>query len=258
MNKPKAQTLQQKLGFFDEDLKKPKHDELMLWLDNNIERIINKIFNSPFTDDEIKIIRERESMKIKTILDRYDYSIESFQKQLNYSESEKRDLPFSLRYSNEELEKFISEKLRKKKILEQFDIDSTIPPKPRITKIKKTWELPVSTKNYSNKYTIGFIDFAATFNIPKIELLGLKYSQKEFSHKKDYYDIDESDLRYHYYPDEKTIFVEVKTEISSLGELMRQINHYKSYLNGDYYVLCPDNTYKDKLLEQGVNFIDYD
>lgn len=258
MNKPKAQTLQQKLGFFDEDLKKPKHDELMLWLDNNIERIINRIFNSPFTEDEIKIIREREWKKVKTIIGGYDRSIESFQRQLNYSESEKRDLPSSLRYSNEELEKYIFERERKKKILEQFDIDSNIPSKPRITKIKKTWELPVSTKNYSNKYTIGFIDFAASFNIPMIELLGLKYTQKDFSLKKDYYDVDESDLRYHYYPDEKTIFVEVKTEILSLGELLRQINHYKTYLNGDYYVLCPDNTYKDKLLEQGVNFIDYE
>lgn len=134
MNKPKAQTLQQKLGFFDEDLKKPKHDELMLWLDDNIERIINKIFNSPFSDNEIRLIREKESKKIKTIIDSYTSSIESFQRQLNYSESEKRNLPSSLRYSKEEVEKFISEKLRKKLILEQFDIDSIIPPKPRITK----------------------------------------------------------------------------------------------------------------------------
>ena len=39
MAKPKAQTLQQKLGFFDEDLKKPKHDEIMIWLDQNIGSI---------------------------------------------------------------------------------------------------------------------------------------------------------------------------------------------------------------------------
>ena len=46
MTKPKANTLQQKMGFFDEDLKMPKHDELMLWLDKNIEHILNESFNN--------------------------------------------------------------------------------------------------------------------------------------------------------------------------------------------------------------------
>lgn len=37
MAAPKAQTLQQRFGFMDNDLKKPKHDDIILWLDKYIE-----------------------------------------------------------------------------------------------------------------------------------------------------------------------------------------------------------------------------
>jgi len=258
MNKPKAQTLQQKLGFFDEDLKKPKHDELMLWLDNNIENVINKLFNSPFSDDELKKIRDTEEKKVNEILKNYKSTINSCQRYLDMPNFEKRDLPPALRRSNEELNQTINRMNEKIETLTQFDIYSAIPIKPRIKKINKRWELPVSTGNFGNKYTIGFIDFSATFNIPYLELQGLKFSQKEHSHKIDYYDFIEDELRFAYTPVEKTIFVEVKTEISSLGELIRQINHYKSYLKGDYYVLCPDDKYKEVLLEQEIKFIDFE
>ncbi len=40
MAEPKAQTLLQKMGFRDGDLSTPLHDEIMLWLDANMEGII--------------------------------------------------------------------------------------------------------------------------------------------------------------------------------------------------------------------------
>ena len=43
MAKPKAQTMQQKMGFMDSDLGTQKHDEIMLWLDANIEAVIESI-----------------------------------------------------------------------------------------------------------------------------------------------------------------------------------------------------------------------
>lgn len=39
--KIKAQTLQQRFGFQDDDLKSANHDEIMIWLDENIEVIMN-------------------------------------------------------------------------------------------------------------------------------------------------------------------------------------------------------------------------
>ena len=37
---PKSQTLQQRFGFQDKDLTTPKHDEIMMWLDENIIYIL--------------------------------------------------------------------------------------------------------------------------------------------------------------------------------------------------------------------------
>ena len=257
MVKPKAQTLQQRLGFFDEDLKSPKHDELMLWLDNNIETIVNEKFNKEYTAENIKVIIERESKKIQNIIDNYNSSIQYFEKQLTLTDRERNELPQSLRYTNDELNEILEKNNRKKQILQQFNISVSIPSKPRITRIQKKWELPVTTNNYQNKYTIGFIDFVASFNVPVLELGGLISKRKDQSFELDYYDFNENELQFHYTAMEKTILVEVKSEIKSLGELIRQINHYKTYVSGDYYVMCPDNQYKKTLKDQGIDFIDY-
>lgn len=45
---PDSNTLQSKFGFQDEDLKTPKHDEIMLWLDNHLENIISKLEDGEF------------------------------------------------------------------------------------------------------------------------------------------------------------------------------------------------------------------
>lgn len=47
MTAPKAQTLQQRMGFADPDLKSPKHDELMLALDRNMDAIVASILPPP-------------------------------------------------------------------------------------------------------------------------------------------------------------------------------------------------------------------
>jgi hypothetical protein len=48
MLKPKAQTIQNKFGFLDDDLKNDTHDEMMIWLDTNIRNteIMKKILKN--------------------------------------------------------------------------------------------------------------------------------------------------------------------------------------------------------------------
>lgn len=41
--KPKAQTLIQKMGFADDDLKNSRHDEIMIWTVENLETIVKPI-----------------------------------------------------------------------------------------------------------------------------------------------------------------------------------------------------------------------
>src|SRR6266508_1899967 len=42
---PKIKTLQARFGFADPDLKKPLHDEMIKWLDANIEDILMVVFS---------------------------------------------------------------------------------------------------------------------------------------------------------------------------------------------------------------------
>ena len=44
MARPRGQTLQQRFGFLDEDLKAPTHDEIMSWLTANIDQVIIELF----------------------------------------------------------------------------------------------------------------------------------------------------------------------------------------------------------------------
>ena len=53
------------------------------------------------------------------------------------------------------------------------------------------------------------------------------------------------------------ILVEAKSELPTLGELMRQINLYRTAFDGKVVVVSPDDTFADILKEQGVTFIKY-
>ena len=54
------------------------------------------------------------------------------------------------------------------------------------------------------------------------------------------------------------IYIEVKTSTPNLGELMRQINLYRSAEAGmNFVVVSPDDRFADVLEEQGIRFIKY-
>ena len=58
MAKPKAKTLQQRFGFIDADLKAPEHDEIMLWLDQNVELIVKDLVFNEWEQKHIKQLKE--------------------------------------------------------------------------------------------------------------------------------------------------------------------------------------------------------
>jgi hypothetical protein len=43
MSEPRAQTIQARFGFADNDLKTPRHDEIMLWLDQHIDEVSSAV-----------------------------------------------------------------------------------------------------------------------------------------------------------------------------------------------------------------------
>jgi hypothetical protein len=54
-----------------------------------------------------------------------------------------------------------------------------------------------------------------------------------------------------------SILVEAKSILPTIGELMRQINLYRTAFYGRFVVVAPDDKYAEILAEQGVKFIQY-
>jgi hypothetical protein len=100
---------------------------------------------------------------------------------------------------------------------------------------------------------VGFVDMKVNFLLFNPCVAGFIDEIKEGKLIKDIKDR----IRIGFTQKDETIYIEVKTEISSLGELIRQIRHYKEYLPGLYYVLCPDDTHMDTLQDQNIGFIKY-
>lgn len=238
---PKAQTLQQKMGFLDNDLKKPKHDELMIWLDTNIVGIVNKKFNPEMSDKSwsefISVNTKRLNVFKDDILKRID--------EYNVEEQERIDIMKVVKCNrsrwDDERDKKRDGLLEIIKRIDSFSFGDK-PKRPLVTNVKKKWEIPVM----SNKFTIGFIDFSAEFNIPELRL----YIPDALNIPHDYIPT----LKFE--PYRNLIYIEVKTEIPSVGEVMRQINHYKEFIGPSQYVMCPDSKFKDILESQGIGWID--
>lgn len=195
--KTRGTTIQQRFGFKDEDLKKPLHDEIMLWLDKNAEAIILEIEGSEWS--ERKVIRQLEYLNIAA----------------------------------------------KEEGVEVPEVGDP-PPKPKPELLKKQWEYTVESGNF----VVGFIDMALTYTVFDLWIKGIKWDNKPKG--------IESAPEWFVGHGRKTIFLEVKTSIRSLGELIRQIRLYQNYLKEKkFVVVSPEDQHVDTLESQGIGFIKY-
>lgn len=204
MAKPKAQTLQQRFGFRDPELSTPKHDEMMLWLDSNIESVVNTLVYEDGWDIEWLIQKEYEDV----------------------TQEDLRALP--------------------------------VPSKPSYKVVKKIWEHPITTqqsRGYGNKYTVGFADMLVAYEKPYLALGGIEWPSS-YSSRKPRRKEDEP-LHWFIRSDREYLLFEVKPAIPSLGELIRQIRHYETYIDIPFAVLCADDRFASQLIEQGINFFKY-
>jgi hypothetical protein len=79
-------------------------------------------------------------------------------------------------------------------------------------------EYPVTDDSYHKNYIVGFVDVYST--------------------------------RYN-------IGVEIKTQIPVMGDLIRQIQFYRKYINGSWIIVSPDDRNSVILKEQGIYFFKY-
>jgi len=260
--KQRATTLQMKMGFLDEDLKKPKHDEILKWLDQNADQIVNSLFRSEQWDKELidRLIESTnkivDSTKVKGTLQR---EVEDLEWKLNNSMREN---------NKEEAKQIIGRKRDIINVLEKWNgIQGEIPKKLPIRIVRKVWEHPItsSVSNHrtgyqSPKQIIGYVDMKIIFVVPRLTVNDIDFSgerimgpdiswlqtellQPEFGSR---------ELNIHY------ANFEAKTVLPSLGELFRQLNTYKEFEGGNYVILCPDDSDADLIKEQGFYFCKYE
>jgi hypothetical protein len=113
------------------------------------------------------------------------------------------------------------------------------PPRPldevRFKQQQLLWEKPIMSRSY----TVGFVDLFVDLVIERIEL-------------------GWQDDHWQWYPSSfHALFCfEVKTRIPSLGELVRQVRLYQTYLqNTKFIVVSPDDRFQSALEAQGIGFV---
>ena len=238
MAKPKAQTLQQRFGFLDADLKTPSHDDAMNWLDKNIEEIVKKIirWENDWSNNLINDLREK--------------SIASAQAVISYC---KKPSPFEEAFSK------YNERNDYSSIIDWINgwqqLSHQPPPKPSLTIIKRKWEYTIM----SGEYIVGFVDMRVQYTTPVLSV------EPPFENEKIYQYMHDEKIKI--YPDwkvidapswrESDILFEVKTAIPSLGELIRQINMYRAYSKSKFYVVSTDDKFMSQLLAQNIGFVKY-
>lgn len=266
MTAPKAKTLQQRFGFRDSDLKTPKHDEMMLWLHENMVDFLDQ--NNLWTMQEYDTKQRKLAIvqDIERELADARQGLEQCEKKAANYEAKAIELNREL-YSNWAK----NERERAQEWQDNVDLlesavsirfaDTPSLPNPKdLLRIK--WESFITSGR--NKYPIGFIDMVVIFpagrsydfdnfsgmislnNLPP-PLLKWCITPVYINHLGGYCgDLGYADTR---------INIEIKTKIPSLGELIRQIRMYQKHVCGRWIVVCPDDRFKEPLASQGIALI---
>lgn len=229
MAEPKAKTHIQQLGFFDQDLNSSSHDQIMIWLQDNINQIINDLYYEPIEPWEIQNL---------------------------------------VTSTKEKIEEHLPELIRRNQYRQEFeqytDLINSLQEWDGSEILKRTWKRPAirvcsvkwetcierTGKSPGDKFTLGFVDMSVSFITARLVIKGLPESYIDLRDISAY-SIPRVDIEEVY----KEVYFEVKTRIQSVGALLRQINFYKSYKPGRYLVVSPDDRYKDLLASQDVGFV---
>lgn len=224
-DKQKAESLQARLGFSDPELKTPKHDAIMLWLDKEAKNIAKNF------GIEKKIICSDQQQIIVRLRQGADKAVQNAVKEEEQKPSLSRKRPvYDLAQS-------------------WTGLSAEVPEVPEI-RITKVWEKPIM----SDKYIVGFVDMS----IEAVnEEICIQYNLVS--------DYREQKLYLPRWSTATTGFellIEVKPSIVSVGELIRQIRMYQQYIksprffsNFFFMVVSPDDRFADILKGQGIYFV---
>lgn len=248
MAKPRAQTLQQRFGFQDDDLLTPAHDQIMIDVDANLDRIISAQFFIPTwpTKTIAKWTSFFDAARQDTLI-KLEKDILRLRADLAARESES---DYWLQWTTQQLDAA----QQKYDSFSAWEGLTTPPKKPDLEIIDSIWEHPVQSKT---QYIIGFVDLQTIWTDYELTV-SWKGSKHHNPNGIQVTILDNETMPIWYISDKLlTLNIEVKTTIPSVGELLRQIRMYKVHLPGRYMIISPDDRFRDQIQAQGLYFVKY-
>lgn len=288
MAEPKAKTLQQKLGFFDEDLKSPVHDDILKWVHANAYNIVAELQPRirEWSSTTIEELHAKAELENSRLVNEVGASVAGIVKALDDEERNcaylKKSLDESLKEQSEgkhkdgtwvanrraafaesesKLSKLSAERDERQALLAKLNEWSglgTPPERGDYAIEERKWEFTVSTQSTTSssgyrtsKSVVGFIDMRISIRVPRLYVVGLERYHREVKEPLHWAQTTYGDASLHH------IYVEAKTRIPSLGELFRQLNTYREYVQGLFVVVSPDDKEADLIRQQGIKFVKY-
>ena len=257
MARPRGQTLQQRFGFLDNDLKTSSHDEVMTWLTEHIEQVIIELFWDSDWPVEERQLLEQEARAIvdqtaaAMVLSEWE-AREALARKIGLTAAYaadavqraaiERSIPDLMRASQQQA----AEHRRRLTKL-------ALPQRPLFAVDKVVWELPIQT---DGKFIVGFVDLYVEVRQPRLALAGYTYAEGSTGTEGYRRAPDPSTLRAVVSDHWKLlqVYFEVKATLPSAGELIRQIRMYQEYVQGQWVVVSPDDRHRSILEGQGILF----
>lgn len=232
MAKPKAKSMLQQLGFFDEELASADHDTIIEWVDDKASEIIREFFPTYF-----EWSKEEVSHAITT-------AQRVIEDEIRFLENdEDNDHSSYVEYLN-----------RVKDLQSLGEIPPRNPAKVRL----KQWEYPIKDIRGRGTYIIGYIDMRIQFSYSNLYVEGIDYNRRSVGQNLHWTqsELENNDPQENR-PHVENLFVEAKTKLPTMGELMRQMNTYRDYSKGAFLIVCPDDSKAEKIRTQEYHFLKY-
>jgi hypothetical protein len=248
------QTMLSKLGFDDADSKSPEHDRIVSWLYKAIDEILPTLYH-PASAERIGELRQSALDAANRERNRISTEIQGLEKKIDeYKEPEPgrfQSTAFHRIDPRKEYGEAIKRLQGKLTDIEDWGDLGEVPeiPQPRV--ITKSREKTIKVETNYSKTVIGFMDFQAIVEVPYLTIETTKWLQDNYSGK----DVPDKPRWYVSSHRDQRLNFEVKSRINNIGQVFRQINLYREYEAGFYFVVAPDDTFVEELKQEKITFI---